>query len=381
MSAVAVPDHADARLAKRPFLHPLAGARLTPLLRTVIAHGGFSPRYGGQFAFMVLGCLLRWPMCAFETLRVERRVRRVAFDPPPIFVVGHWRSGTTFLHNLLGLDPAFVFPTALDVFRPYEFYPSPLDVISRTLLLRSLPATRPMDDVPLLPGLPQEEEWALAAMGAPSFLNGLYFPRSLRTTHEKEVLFDGASPEALRRWATKLRYYLAKLVVRQPDRRLLLKNPAHSARIGRLRTLFPNSKFIHIHRHPLAVFESTRDMYRGMLPLVSLQDCEQADIDMHILWLYPRLMDRLLADFGALPVTDRVEVRYEDLVSDPAATVAGIYEALGLQRFDIERSLNDAKMPIARSSQRPSRYIASEISDRARQTLAPFVRRLGYECT
>jgi hypothetical protein len=66
-----------------------------------------------------------------EALRVSRRVEDVSFDPPPVFIVGHWRSGTTLLHNLISRDPAFCFPTILDVLRPYDFYPNPLDFISR----------------------------------------------------------------------------------------------------------------------------------------------------------------------------------------------------------------------------------------------------------
>src|SRR5947209_2907019 len=30
-----------------------------------------------------------------------RRVRHTALDQPPLFIVGHWRTGTTLLHELL----------------------------------------------------------------------------------------------------------------------------------------------------------------------------------------------------------------------------------------------------------------------------------------
>src|SRR5580765_8583165 len=44
----------------------------------------------------------------------ERRYGRAWADvpvPPPVFVLGHWRSGTTHLHYLLGLDDRFACPT------------------------------------------------------------------------------------------------------------------------------------------------------------------------------------------------------------------------------------------------------------------------------
>src|SRR4029079_1152655 len=40
---------------------------------------------------------------------------------PPLFVLGHWRSGTTHLHNLLTVDERFAFPNNYQVFYPHTF--------------------------------------------------------------------------------------------------------------------------------------------------------------------------------------------------------------------------------------------------------------------
>ena len=45
------------------------------------------------------------PLCLLEAALYDRRVRAHALAQPPIFVLGHWRSGTTFLQSLLALDP------------------------------------------------------------------------------------------------------------------------------------------------------------------------------------------------------------------------------------------------------------------------------------
>jgi omega-hydroxy-beta-dihydromenaquinone-9 sulfotransferase len=326
-----------ARSGVRPFLHPLAAARLSGLVRTVVDHGGVSPRYAAQLGIMAVGCLLRWPMCAVEAARVARRVAEVRFDPPPVFIVGHWRSGTTYLHHLMSLDPAFCFPTLLDVYRPYDFLPSPLAVISEKILLRSLPERRPMDSVPLRPGLPQEEEAALAAMGAPSFFNCLYFPRRMSAVFEREVLLADDETPATQRWRDCLRYFLAKLLVAHPGHRLLLKNPANSGRVRPLRAMFPGAKFVHIHRNPLAVFASTRKLYHRLLPLLALQPYRMDAVDAHILWAYPTLMDRLLDDLASLPEGDVIEIAYDELLRDPASVLARIYGTLGLGEVDLAK--------------------------------------------
>src|SRR5207248_10716918 len=48
-------------------------------------------------------------------------VRRTELREPPVFVVGHWRTGTTLLHELLVLDPRHTSPTTLRCFAPGHF--------------------------------------------------------------------------------------------------------------------------------------------------------------------------------------------------------------------------------------------------------------------
>jgi hypothetical protein len=378
--AKAEEDHA-AGVAKlrRPPLHLLAGATLGSLARTFARHGGsISPRAYPQVAFMFASALLRAPGCTAEALRVARRVKAVSFDPPPVFIVGHWRSGTTFLHNLLSRDPAFCVPTILDAPRPYDFYPNPFEFISRWVLLRFLPPTRPMDDVRLDPESPQEDEFALATMGAPSFLNCLYFPRRMTEIFAKEVLFADADADTLRSWRDALRYYLAKLAALNPDRRLLLKNPAHSARIPHLRALFPGAKFIHIHRHPAAVFQSTRKLYHSMLPLCALQDYQPADVDNHILWAYPQLMHRLLDALAELPSGSVTTVRYEELAAEPTNTVERIYGDLDLGDFDRVRPIVQAYCADHPHNASPLANLDHETASRLAFHWAAVCSRLGY---
>ncbi len=360
----------------RSLLHPLAGGRLTDLVRTLGRHGGFSPRATLQVAIMLVGGLGRWPFYTVETFRVRRRVSTVEFQPP-VFIVGHWRSGTTFLHNLLSLDARFIYPTAKDALRPFEFYPSPFDFISRTLLKWSLPAIRPMDNVPLGLDLPQEDELALATMGAPSFFNCFYFPGRLRDIFEREVMLAGdASDAALSRWRWAVTYYLGKLQALHPEGRLLVKNPAHSARIRYLRNLFPTAKFIHIHRHPVIVHQSTCKLYRRMIDVASLRGDCPPDIDIHVLNAYKRLSATLMRDLDELPKQHRIELRYDDLVRNPVRQIERIYDHFEIERYDdmagrISRSAGMG-VPNDRST------IDAASGDRLAHELAPFVDRLGY---
>ena len=75
--------------------------------------------------------------------------------PPPLFILGHWRNGTTHLHNLLAVDPQFAFPNNYQVVCPHTFLcTEERNAASFDLLL---PQHRPQDNVRLGMGLPQED--------------------------------------------------------------------------------------------------------------------------------------------------------------------------------------------------------------------------------
>ncbi|MBV8840213.1 MAG: sulfotransferase [Alphaproteobacteria bacterium] len=355
---------------RRSPIHLLVGAPLPQLLRSIRRHGGVSPRYLLQAAALFAIALVRLPEIAIEAAMMRKRIASAQRDLAPVIIVGHWRSGTTYLHNLLARDPFFRTPRMFESALPYEFAPGPITTFRRWLLRWLLPATRPMDDVPLADDVAQEDEIALAAMGAPSFFNCFYFPSRLQETFAREVLFEGLSAKEHALFAGRLRYFLAKLRAVEPCGRLLLKNPAHSARIPALREMLPRARFIHIRRNPAEVFVSTRRLYRSMLPWLALQDFETVDIEDHVLWAYPRIMDPLLAGLAAFAPGEVIEVRYEDLIAAPGDTLAMIYTALGMER---------PAPPIAESAAMPSRttVTASDIA-KVNGRWASYFERLGY---
>src|SRR5262249_6786987 len=76
--------------------------------------------YGLRAGFVTFWSLLvsvaRW----LENARCARALEKVEVQQP-LFVLGHWRSGTTHLHNLLALDERFAFPNFFQVFHPHTF--------------------------------------------------------------------------------------------------------------------------------------------------------------------------------------------------------------------------------------------------------------------
>lgn len=94
--------------------------------------------------------------------------------------------------------------------------------------------------------------------------------------------------------------------------------------------LFPDAKFVAIHRSPYEVFPSTVNLHRKILNLTSLQDFDDELIEENVLATYEHVMASYLADSQAIPDGNLVEVAYADLDERPNETVRDIYRDLGL---------------------------------------------------
>ena len=79
----------------------------------LLAQNGFqiSPAYAHRAAVITVASLSNAGFAALENLRYGKAVANSTISQPPLFILGHWRSGTTLLHELLAQDTAqFQFP-------------------------------------------------------------------------------------------------------------------------------------------------------------------------------------------------------------------------------------------------------------------------------
>ena len=96
-----------------------------------------------------------------ERLRFGRRIDATRVEAP-LFVLGHYRSGTTHLQNLLALDPQFAAPTLFQTLNPHTFLAN--ERLGAPLADRLIVRHRYQDAMALGAGLPGEDEFALGAM-------------------------------------------------------------------------------------------------------------------------------------------------------------------------------------------------------------------------
>ena len=302
-----------------------AGAWWSVLRRNRFA---VDPRYWPRAAFQTAVSLTNEGFARWEDA-AHGRTDDAGVVEAPLFILGHFRSGTTHLHNLLALDPQFAFPTLYQTLYPRSFRTTQAFIprLGGFLLLR----TRPHDNVALDFGVPNEDELAICADSGLSPYMGWVFPRHAEF-YDRFWTFEEATADEIGRWKSSLVRFVAKLTA-DDNRPLVLKSPPHTGRIRLLLELFPDARFVHIRRDPYTVFRSTRHMYATTMRFWQLQVPASDDFDDRILRIYRAMYDAYFDQRDLIPEGRSCEIRYEDLEADPIGQVGSIYRALGLAGF------------------------------------------------
>ncbi|UCF67690.1 MAG: sulfotransferase [Acidobacteriota bacterium] len=308
---------------------PLQGARLRGWLRVLRDnHFRVHPAYWGRAALTTISNAINTALARREQRKFGARLRGIRAERP-LFVLGHYRSGTTHLHLLLCCDPDVGYPNYYQTCFPSTFLTT--EPSSSSLLRHVTPRKRPQDDVDVRLDLPSEDELALCADTFLSPHMSWHFPARAEE-YDDYLTFESASKTECRRWKRSLDAFSRKLTLKY-GRRLVFKSPCHTARVKMLLELFPDARFVHIHRHPYDVFRSTRHMERKVRPLLQYQMPASDGLDERILRRYETMYEAFFRSRELIPPGRLTEVSYADLMADPLATARGIYEALGLSGF------------------------------------------------
>jgi omega-hydroxy-beta-dihydromenaquinone-9 sulfotransferase len=266
----------------------------------------------------------------FQDMIFGRRVRATAIKDPPIFIIGHWRTGTTLLHEFLVLDERHTFPTYYECLSPNDFLVTE-SVITRWLSFL-MPNRRPMDNMKMGWDRPQEDEFALCMLGARSPYLTIAFPNH-RPVDQEYFELENVSDRGLRRWKRAFTLFVKRLTFKKPGR-LVLKSPPHTCRIKVLQHMFPGAIFIHIMRDPYVVFPSTVNLWKTLYRTHGLQTPNFQGLEEYVFSTYTRIYDgveqgRRLVDVGRF-----YELKYEDLIRDPVAELQKMYAHLNLGGFE-----------------------------------------------
>lgn len=261
--------------------------------------------------------------------RFGRRIAETEFEAPPVFILGHWRSGTTLLHELMVLDEQFAYPTTYQCFAPYHFLVTEWFVARYCGFL--VPKQRPMDNMAAGWQLPQEDEFAIMTMGAPSPYLRMAFPNHPEV-HAELYDMDDVEAEVAEQWEQALVEFLRMLTYHY-EKRLVLKSPPHTGRVATLARLFPGAKFVHIVRDPYVVFASTMRLWESLDRVQGFQIPKHEDLRERVFRTFEKMYAAFEKQRSELEPGSLCDVRYEDLIADPVVQLRRVYEELDLGDF------------------------------------------------
>ena len=248
-------------------------------------------------------------------------LKQSAIESDPVVIVGHWRSGTTLLHELLACDQHLCAPTTAQCACPTHFVLS--EQFAHDWLGALLPRNRPMDQMPMGYQKPQEDELALCNLGMPSPWWVIAFPNEpIPDTDYKDL--EHVAPSVRRQWVRAWTTFLRHVQFEHRGR-LLLKNPLHSYRIPLIREVFPETHFIHIVRNPYELVPSCLHFWKKMFDQYGLQRATCEHLEDQVFASIIEMNQRLTDTWSQVSPAHRLRVRYEDLTQHPLNTLRHIY--------------------------------------------------------
>jgi hypothetical protein len=259
--------------------------------------------------------------------------------PDPIFIIGNYRSGSTFFHRLLLKDEQF---TCL---KAWEIYFAPA-LVHRSLIRFILRVSQRI-------GSPVQK----AVASFDKKLNEIYtmHKTGLYTYEQDSQLFYhtwssynifaiSPFPELARRYIyydqdvpakerkQQFGYYrevLKRHLSLHPGQSYLAKNPDFTPAVETLLETFPNARFINLVRPPEQMIPSSINLWAHNWRAYGTPSQEYPLIDVikehaRHWYRYPHLV------LSGLPADRYQVVLFENLVRDPEAEVARIYSQMGL---------------------------------------------------
>lgn len=278
---------------------------------------------------------------ACEQRLYRERIARTTVEHAPIFVLGHWRSGTTLMHNLLTLDPQWTFPNLYHVMFSGHFLLT--ERVGSALTGWVLPRTRPMDNVPTGWQHSQEDEIALLLRTGISPY-AMLLHQGKREQYHRYFDLTELTPEERDRWVQEFHWFMKKLTLRS-NKPIVLKSPTHTYRIPLLLEMYPNARFIYMTRNPYDVYNSTIHLRKMLFTENALSEPSFENLEEDTFVTYEHCIRRYEETKALIPSGQLHELRFEDLETDPVGEMHRAYQALNLPGWEAMVPRLRAKMP------------------------------------
>ena len=346
----------------------------------LLKRGGYKVapiRWGMALIITVLAITVNSPWALLQRILYGKKIRDTKLAGPPIFIVGHWRSGTTLLHEYMIRDSRYNFSDTYACYTPEHFIVS--RYILRPFAALLMPKKRPIDNMEAGFDRPQEDEFALTSMGLPSPYRTFIFPNNKPPIDSEYLTLREISDEARKEWLDGLDYFLKALTFLAPDKQIVLKSPPHTARIKAILERYPDAKFVHIHRNPYSIFPSTYNLWMRLSKDEGAQRPTGEGLEDYIFNSLNAMYDAFEEDVKSLKSNQFCEVAFKELTARPMETMEKIYRDLELGGFENVRPIFEDFYASQKSYKKNKFEMSPEIKEQIAVRWHQYFERYGYE--
>ena len=360
---------------KIPPVSTLLGSTLRNYFK-ILGQGRIMPKYYFKIFLTTLVVIIATPFHFWEKIVFYRKLKKFRFEKPPLFILGHWRSGTTLLHNMLTKDPSAGYMTTYQGVFPNNLTSKWL---FRTFMKINMPERRPSDGVKLDINYPQEDEFAFSNTQSNAYYNFFYFPENYQKYYERAVHFKGLNKKEIECWYKSYDKLVKKALLNSKGSRVIFKNPLNTARIDKLLHLYPDAKFLFIYRNPFTVFYSTRRFFQQLYPTLWLHSVDNEFIDKMIFEIYLKLMDDYYRFKNLIPKENLLEVCFEEFEKNPVTSVEKIYSNLLQEDFEQIKHYFSEYFQTQKSHKKNKYLVESEEIEQIKKQWKRYIDMYKYE--
>lgn len=302
----------------------------------VVTNDGISLSRLPVFLTYITRYILLEPIRLLEILIYDRRIKSHTLKNDPIFIIGHWRSGTSFLQTLLTKDANNLSTTIYKFIFSDNYYlteswlKKPLNKLSKYFNIKYSFQRLPMNfDIPgeLDPGL-------CANCSDHAYTWGHLFPKSYEKWFNRYIIIN--DDKIAQAWVDEYDYLIRKLSFQNKNKQIVIKSPGDTGRISVLLNKYPKAKFIYMHRDPIEVFHSTFNLWQIILKENSFQTINKDKIAEYIISSYKKLLINFLDQKKNMPNSQLIEIEFNDIQENTIQVLSRIYAVLNLGSLPIE---------------------------------------------
>lgn len=284
-----------------------------------------------------LQIIIALPFAFLQFLFYGQRIKKTTISKDPVFILGHYRSGTTFLQKLMASDKRFGCLTNYEALLPnlsLLFGKKMQPMFQRLINVFKIKNPFFHNSIVLLSEPAEEDDYLMNKASAYSAYWGLIFPRRWREWLNCSPQF--MSQKYLNGWKMEYLNMLKFATFKNKGKQLILKSPPNTERIKVLLELFPQAKFVYIYRNPYHLYYSIRNMWkRAILNYYSVQNISDEELDEIVFEHFIYLTEQYEKDKHLIPVVNLIEISYEALKADSFNVIRKIYSKIDLPDFEL----------------------------------------------